>query len=237
MEELLTTAPTFLQRFRGAGGWLFGLTLAIAMLLWHWQLFLATMTGLGVMVLVYFTQKTNWKIIWLRFQKFWNSSNRAVALAIFSGGLGTASSYLAVAIWVELDSHWLAFGFILQNLFTLVILILLLWQILARQNNREESKLYALLGDLTAPDPLKRLMAVRLLAKVSNNRPSERDRQLITDSLRLMLGREPEPIVRDTVLDAFGSLNHTPVLNKQVPPLSIPLDLKQSPARVHRQIS
>lgn len=230
-----TIKPLGIYRFRGPGGWLLGLTVVVAMLYWNWRLLLATGVGVLVMLLVYLMQEWDWQVHWFSLRRLLSGSNRQLTLAVGSGGIAAFSTYMAVCIWVDSDSPWIAAGAILQGFGTLCTLILLLGQIMSRQTEREEAKLNQLVHDLTHTDPLKRLIAVRQIARFCKDPQLGREtRRTISDYFRLMLSREQEPVVRDAVLESLQALEEPQLLSKVAPPLKLPAPKKQS-AKVYNR--
>ena len=120
---------------------------------------------------------------------------------------------MAAAIWVDSSSHWIAAGAILQAMGTLITLILLAWQLINFYGTREENYVDKLLCNLTATDPLKRLLAVRQLTKLSFRKHLGAEvQQDITDCLRLLLSQEKETVVHRAALEALQTLEHSHVL-------------------------
>lgn len=235
IDELWADSPKFLKNFRGASLWLWCLIMAIAMILWNWQLVLATSTGLGVMLLVYLLQKSDWQKYRSQLRQLLAGSNRHVATSVVSGGMAAFSTYMAVSIWLEAQQPWMATGMILQGLGTLVVLSILVWQLIGRQSHRDTVKIDRLLLDLTDTDPLKRLIAVRLLSRLSADPRFSRDQKIILDSFRLMVNQEKESVIRDAILDSLQNLGNTPLLSKGPQPLSMSVNMKRSPVKIQRQ--
>lgn len=224
------------QRFRGPGGWLVGLTGIVAMLFWNWKLLLATGSGVFVMLLVYLMQEWDWQLYWSSLGRFFSGSTRQLTIAVGSGGIATFSTYLAVSIWVDSDSSWIAAGAILQGFATLATLILLVWQIINSQASRDEMNRDQMLSDLTDADPVKRLLAVRQLTNWGlDHRLPPSLRRVVADCFRLMLSREQEAVIRDAVLDGLQVLDNNQMLGKGAKPFQVPIELKQSAVKVHRQ--
>jgi len=226
----------YLYRFRGPGGWLVGLTGIVAMLFWNWKLLLATGAGVLVMLMVYLMQEWDWQRYWSSFRRYFTGSNQQLTLAVGSGGIATLSTYMAVSIWIDSDSSWIATGAILQGFGTLATLILLVWQILSRQAGRNAVNRDQMLHDLTDGDPLKRLLAVRQLTRWGTDHcvyPSEN--RIVAECFRLMLSRERESIIREAVLDGLQVLDSKQILSKGTQPLQVPITLKQTAPEVHRQ--
>ncbi len=183
------------------------LTIAVAMLLWNWKLLLAMSVGVGVMPLVYSMHRWQWQQHWLQMHRFLHSPNSKLILAVISGGVACMITYIAAAIWVDSSSHWIAAGAILQGLGTLLTLILLVWQIIHFYGERQENHLDDLLLNLTATDPLKRLLAVRQLHKLSHRQRVNADTgQNIAECLRLLLMKEEETAIRQAAFESLQAL-------------------------------
>ena len=85
------------------------------------------------MLLAYLMQEWDCQIYGSSLRRFFSGFNRQLTLAVGSGGIATLSTYMAVSIWVDSDSPWIAAGAILQGFGTLATLILLVWQIINTQ--------------------------------------------------------------------------------------------------------
>ena len=225
------------SQYSGAlGFWLLGLSVALAMLICNWKLLLATSIGLLVMWLVWKLQACNWQLYWATLRRIFGGANRQLTIAVGSGGLATLSTYTAVSIGVDTDSPWIATGAMLQGLGTLAILVLLVWQMIGRQVFPNQAKLDRILADLTAADPLKRLIAVRHLTRLMK-KYDEMQQQAIADYFRLMLNQEQESIIRAAVLDGLETFNNAQKLAVGNDPLAIPLNLKRSALKSPLRIS
>ncbi|GAC1469339.1 MAG: hypothetical protein NVS2B14_04020 [Chamaesiphon sp.] len=207
--KLRVLKPSSLNRFRKSGGWLLALTFVLAMVFWHWKLLLAASVGVLVMLPISLMQEWNWQIYWSSLRQFLKGSNQQLTLAIGSGAIAALSSYMAISIWIDSDSPWIAASAILQGFGTLATLILLVWQIMSRQMNRDEAKLNGILTELTDGNPLKRLIAVRQLTHLVTSDLLEQNKQYqIADYLSLMLNQEQEAIVRNAVRDGLHALEN-----------------------------
>ena len=226
-------------RRRQQWGWLLALSAVIVMLLWNPKLVLATLMGVTVMLGAYFLQQWDSKSFIRQWRRFLSGPNRYIAVAGITGGMAAFSTYMAVSIWVEsqsvgLSGPWLATGMILQGLGTLATLMLLGWHFLHRQVTQSRDNFHQLLADLADTDPLKRTIAVRLLAsylREQQYQPSEE--RAIIDCFRLMLNRETEPIVKDALLDALSRANNTNPLTPGSSPLSMSFTAKPTTPQRH----
>jgi amino acid permease len=197
-----------LKRFFESGSILGFLTIIVAMLFWNWKLLLALAVGILVMLVAYSIPKWNWQLSWLEIRRFLNSANIRLALAVTSGGIATVISYIAAEIWVDSPSHWLAVATIVQGMGTLLTLILLVWQIFSLQGNREEECFDQLLNNLTETDSLRRLLAVRKLAKFSTRKEVNFSVQKeVVECLGLLLSREEEVVIREAALNSLQTLD------------------------------
>ena len=203
-----------LKRFQGPGGALGLLTVVVAMWLWDWKLLLASSIAVGTMMLVYSMQEWDWQQFWCEIRKFAGSPNRRLALAVISGGIAAVSTYMAFSIWVDSNSRWIAVGAILQGLGTLLILILLIWQIIALYSDREDDYIEQLLTQLTDSNPLKRLIAVRRLDKiVRSNHVNPAVKKNVAQHFGLLLSQESETAIQEVVLDCLQTLDKLPKLS------------------------
>lgn len=240
--------PRYPYRFNKSGSWLVGL-FVVAMLFWNWQLLLATVAGVLVMVVVYFLQDWDWQLYLSSLRRFLSGTNRKLAIAVTSGGIATLSAYIMVSIWVEPNGSWIAAAAMFQGFGTLATLGLLVWQILKQQNSRDQIKHDELFIQLTDNDPLKRLLAVRHLTRWGTRHLEPSTQRQVTECFRLMLSRESEAIIRDAILDglevlgdAKGGLSRSvslvqPLVDKRSgsqilaqgsQPLQIPVVIKQA---------
>lgn len=215
------------KRFQGPGGALGLLTIVVAMWLWNWKLLLASSIAVGTMMLVYSMQEWNWQQFWCEVRKFADSPNRRLALAVVSGGVAAVSTYMAFSIWVDSDSRWIAVGAILQGLGTLLILILLVWQIIALYGDREDEYIEQLLTQLTDSNPLKRLIAVRRLGKVvRGDRVNPSVKKNVAQHFGLLLSQESETVIQETVLDCLQTLEKLPKLSPPKVKKNVPVKIQ-----------
>ncbi|WP_347605098.1 armadillo-type fold-containing protein [Trichormus azollae] len=183
---------------------------------------LALAVGIVVMLVAYSIPKWNWQLSWLEIRRSLNSANSPLALAVTSGGIATVISYIAAEIWVDSLSHWLAVATILQGVGTMLTLILLVWQIFSLQGNREEKSFDQLLNNFTETDSLKRLIAVRQLAKFSTRKQVYLSVQKeVVECLGLLLSREEEAVIREAALNILQILDalQMQLLDSSKPPV------------------
>lgn len=192
------------------------------MLSWNWKLVIATGAGLGSMGLVYLALGENWQRYWWRWQGFFKGSQGKLTLAVGSGSLAALSTYIAAELWADTENRWLATGMIAEGVGTILTLALLGWHILHQQNQQRDSQFERLLQQLTAADPLKRLIAVRQLIKRAHQSIlKEEEKQELEIYLHLLLSQESEPQIRQTVLNYLQQERHPiPLPNGTILPRS-----------------
>ncbi|MDY6782009.1 MAG: ATP synthase subunit I [Cyanobacteriota bacterium] len=215
-----------LRLFRANHRWRLGALGLFVLILWNWKLVLATGAGVGAMLAVYWLQQGRWQVYRSRFQQFFKSSHRQFTVAASSGGLAALLTYGAASIWAGAENRWLATGAIFQGLGTLLTVLLLSWQILDRRSQEGDSQFDCLLNELTHGDPLRRAIAVRKLTRLAiQGKLSDRDRDYWVESIHLLLAREPEKLVRNSLIDALQRLDPPQPLNLQPQSPKKPLNL------------
>ncbi|HHP7230779.1 MAG TPA: ATP synthase subunit I [Xenococcaceae cyanobacterium] len=202
---------------------------------WNWKLLLATVVGIGLMWLVYTVQTHNWHKYRRIWQRLLTNYNRKLTLAISSGGMGAFTTYLVVSIWADAENQWLATGLILQGLATIVTLFLLGWYLWSNQTQKHETRFEQLSQDLTATEPLKRLIAIRQLniLVVTNTVPREYAIRL-AEYYHLMLSQPQEPIVTEALLDGLEFFGISVTKEARQNPIQLPLNLVRSPNPVYK---
>ncbi len=208
---------------RGQGRWRLGLLGAIALLLWNWRLWFAIAVGLGMRVLVYRLQRQHWQPPWAKIRLLLNQVSHTPALAFLSGGLAMGSTYISLCIWRDAPSPWIGAGLLLQGLGTLAVLILLVGLSLNHPSQGRAGQFQKLVLDLTEPDPLKRLVAVRQLSRLVGTTPLNLPQtQQVGEYLQLLLHQESEPLIRKAVLEELQTLQATKKLQLSLePPLAL----------------
>lgn len=191
---------------KGRERWVLGSMTAIALFWCNWRLLVATATGLGTMRLVYRLRQQHWQLPWADLGKFLEDFNHPLVLASLSGGVATCSTYLAVSIWRDFPSPWIATGVILQGLGTLSVLIFLVGSSLNRQS-QQATEFEQRVMDLTATDPLKRLIAIRQLSRWLREANLDRtQQQSVGEYFQLLLRQEREPLVHRALLEGLQEL-------------------------------
>jgi hypothetical protein len=240
--------------------WLLGLTIVTTWGYWNGKLLLSSAAGLAMMVLVYRMQQWDWQVRWSEFWRSSIGSNRQLTLAVGSGALATVSVYMSVSIWVDLENHWIASGIILQNLGLAVVIGLLVWLVISHRATQQQAYLEGMLTNLTDPEPLKRLIAVREITRwISNTNFSRNDpnklfgrlnrspgetrfnsknswisRSHLIECFQMMLLRESEPMVYDAIIDALQALDSFPKKPKKInKPQSFSVSLPLNNYQIH----
>lgn len=208
------------------------------MLLWHWKLFLVTGSGISVMALVYLMQEGTLRHYWQEFSHLWQGANRQLAVAAGSGAIASISCYLAIAIYLNSGNPWEATGKLIQGGSTVGIFFLLLWQMLHTKNSStsrpdQESHYQRALNHLSAPEALKRLIALQQITSLALNQElSTLQSSQGADCIRLLLSLETEPAVREAGLTALQALDKPvrldqPLLNLPLQPQKKPISIEQ----------
>jgi hypothetical protein len=197
--------------------WLLGSTGATVMLAWDPKLICATLTGIGLMGLVYRLQTGNWQRRWLYWHEFFNSSPGKLAIAVSSGSFGVISSYIALSIWSNAENRWLATGLILQGFGTFLILGLLSWQLFDSPRKKQENQYQEWVSQLTDVNTLKRLIAVENLSNlIEKKQLTPIQAKQLRGYFRLMLNQETEIIVRQAVLQCCQLLDNPPAFGNEL---------------------
>jgi hypothetical protein len=200
---------------------------------WNWKLFIATISGIGIMLFIYWLQIKNWQRYWFQWQHFLTEAQRKLSVAVICGGVTAFTTYLAASIWADSNNRWLATGSILQGCATIITLILLAWHIKRHRTYRQEAKWEYLLADLTHINPLKRLIAVRQLTLLlSRNGLPFNYRSQLKEYFCLMLSQPQELPIREALLDSLQNLNIHDSIPDKKEHLRIPINLQYSPQRL-----
>lgn len=233
-----------LRRRPRSQGWFLVTIGAFMLLYWNGRLLFATGTGATVMLLVYLMHDWQPKINLAPIRQFLQGWNQPFVVSAGAGAIATLAIYLASAIWVDSESPWLASGAILQGVGTIAVLLLLIGQMLNRQTHKEQIHYKQLVRDLLHEDPLKRLIAVRQLTEALSVIERDRDhlpgtskspsRREVAGYFRLMLSREPEPTVREALLDGLQTIDIVHQLQQATEPLVQLAPRKQTLVKARR---
>ncbi|MGB7414798.1 MAG: hypothetical protein WA902_11380 [Thermosynechococcaceae cyanobacterium] len=169
---------------------------AIALFTWNWQLFLALIIGTGAAALAYRglpVQK------WMRLL----TASPVVSAALL-GLFSVIVSYGTLLIWQDTGRFGIALAVFFQGACTLLALGLLGWQLVKPSEAAFEEPYDRWVTQLTAPEPLQRLIAVRRLTQIEVLTPQRR--QELSDYFQLLLAQETYPQVRQAILDGLKHL-------------------------------
>ncbi len=199
------------------------IVIMVALLCWHWQLLLATLVGILVMEGVYLFPRYHWRHLLSGWQYWRNSPYRQFILAVFAGGVTSVLVYLLSSILAKTDNPWLATGVILQGLLSLVTCLLLVWQLVNKNNYQTHANWQKWVNDLTASEPLKRLIAVGELTNLAERKELDPTELLqLREYFQLMLAVETEVVIRQAILTSWEKTFN---VNLNIP-LQMPLKVK-----------
>ncbi|NEO86942.1 MAG: hypothetical protein F6J87_22190 [Spirulina sp. SIO3F2] len=205
--------------------WLLGGTGTTALLIWNWRLVLAASSGMGAMAAVYWLQQqdlsTHWRTLTQKFQ----GPQRLLAIAVLSGSTTAFGTYVMASVWATTENHWLATASLTQGVGVLGILALVSWQAMQRPLLHVDRAYEQLIWRLTAPYPLKRLMAVRQLTR-HYRRYTRSQQQELQEYFVMLLADEVHPKVRQSLLSAIAQFQDH---QREVAPLPVPLQLQTTP--------
>ncbi|MEO0375627.1 MAG: hypothetical protein AAF329_13575 [Cyanobacteria bacterium P01_A01_bin.17] len=172
---------------------------AIALLIWNWQLLLAICTGVSIMVLVHRSAHAPLRVT----QLVRSLLDSSLLLALLTGLLSLVISYSTLLIWQDTGQVGIALAVLLQGACLLSVLGLLIGQLM--KPSVEETDLYEQwVTQLMATDPLQRLIAVRRLSRIEVMTTDRR--QELSEYFQLLLAQEPQPQIRDAVLHGLRRL-------------------------------
>lgn len=223
------------QQIKTITNWLIALLGLIFIGSWNWQLFLATVAGSGLMVLVYWLQSNSLYTYWSRWQRFFAQIDRQLIVAVSTGSFTALGIYLAACIWSESENQWLATGIILQTFASLITLGLLAWHFWGNNRFRHHENQYnQLLGNLSDRDSLKKIIAIHQLTRLVKNGNLPKDCQIqLVEYYCLMLSKCQEVAVKEALLDSLASLGIEEIINKKHQPIQIPIEFKPSPQSIY----
>lgn len=205
--------------------WLLGGTGTTALLIWNWRLVLAAGSGMGTMVVVYWLQQQDLTTYWRTLTQKFQGPQRLLTIAVLSGSITAFGTYLMTSVWATTDNHWLATASLTQGVGVLGILALVSWQAIQHPLLQVDRAYEQLIWRLTAPNPLKRLMAVRQLTRHYRRYP-QLQRQELQEYFVMLLADEVHPKVRQSLLSAIAQFQEH---HRKAAPLPVPLQLQTTP--------
>lgn len=187
-----------------SSAWLWGVVTVGVMLLWNWQLLFATLAGSGVLLLLSKFPLDRWSLYWQKWHRI-TLPQRRLVIAVIGSGVAGIGTYWGVNIWEALDNPWLASGAIAQG----VILTLLLASQVSKLfvASPSQTSVSQHLADLTADNPLKRLMAIRDLTQLAiRGKLKPEQLKQVNEYFSLLFSIETKPIVRQGLLESMQTL-------------------------------
>jgi len=209
MHRLQQLGKNSLHSFKhqGWGVWLFALA-GMLLMVWNGVLLLALSIGLGTALLVQRLHRHG-PIPWQAIVKRVSGPYSTTLLSVGCGLLAMVASYTTLLIWQDTSSFWLAFAILLQGLGLLTVLGLFLWQMFQQNKQRlTPTQLEFSIHNLTALDPLKRLIAVRQINQFVASTPSDGSRvQELREYLQLLLQEESEPSIQNAIAEGLEGMS------------------------------
>jgi hypothetical protein len=211
--KVLTHVP---KPFRRSVRWALIGAGTTCLLAWNGRLVISTGAGLGMLWLAYTIKDSHWRAAIADLVNAIEGLNQRLLLSVLSGMGATFGTYVALSIWLDTQNHWLAAGMILQGTATMGALGLLLWQNWGRwQLGAKPQPVFDLtqcLQDLTNPDPLKRLIAIRQINPQIPHLPQEQAH--IAEYFRILLSRETDEMICEAILEGLALLSQSQSLKQ-----------------------
>jgi len=190
--------PLFLYPLAGLG---------LALLLWQTdsQLFLATGSGVGTVWLL-----ARWKQEFYAYgqqlqKTLTQGAQHPLGVAVAAGAIACLGTYTLAHLWQSPADHWLVIALVVQGTLLLALIATLIMVAGQLHQHQQQEQVQRWLAALTDSNPLQRLIAVRQLAQLRD----ERDRQCAQEALYLLLNQESEPVVRRAALAVLDQLDDT----------------------------
>lgn len=200
-----------LSQRRGLWVWAMAVGAALLLMVWNGLLLMALSIGLGVTLLIqrFYPQQP---LSWQNVSKWFSGSYTPTILAVGFGLLAMVASYMTLCIWQEMDSFWLAMAILLQGLGLLSTLGLVIWHILKNEQHPiTPNQIDYWVNNLTALDPLKRLVAIRQISHYAESTPLDSGRiQELREYFQLLNQQESEATIRNAIAQTLQTLNTSP---------------------------
>lgn len=206
-QQVLRSLWHGLTREQGLPVWALLAFFLVLLLLWNWQLIIATIAGIATMTAIYVMQDWNWNAILWKTHKFLQSPYRYLPISVASGTVTVFLTYTLLALWSSQDNHWLASASILQLGATLAVLVLLIRQSFSQWLQRQQNNFDQLITQLAVNDELARLIAIKQITQyVQTNRLPAAQEKAIADYCNLLLNRETDIITREALFETLEAL-------------------------------
>jgi len=178
------------------------------MLVWNWQLLLATLAGGGGLILLFQFPIDRWSVYWRQWQQRITISQRRLLMALTGSSFAGIGTYWALNLWQHLENPWLAGGAIAQGIILTLLLGLQLSKILASDTNSHNNDCFSrLVGNLTADHPLQRLMAIQELTQLAIRAQLQTEQlKQVSEYFSLLFSVESDPMIRQRLLDHMQTL-------------------------------
>lgn len=180
--------------------------LGAGLLLWQTDgpLMVATLSGMGTIFLL-----SRWQ---RRLLTLWQDLRQQVhqwlyhpfAFTVAGGLLACLGTYTLLHIAQHTADPWLVVALVILGILLVGVIALLGTIIGQLQQQHQSQQVSQWFADLTHPQPLHRLVAIRQLARL----PQTTDRRQVQEALYLLLGQETDAIVRRAALEVLDRLDH-----------------------------
>ncbi|BAY53047.1 hypothetical protein NIES2134_118710 [Thermostichus vulcanus NIES-2134] len=179
--------------------------LGAGQLLWQTDgpLLLATLSGVGTIFLLSRWQRrllTLWQN--LR-QRMYQWLHHPLASTVVAGLLACLGTYTLLHIGQQTADPWLVVALVLLGILLMGVIVLLATISGQLQQQQQTQQVSQWLTDLTHPQPLHRLVAIRQLARL----PEGAERRQVQEALYLLLGQERDAVVRRAALEVLDHLD------------------------------
>lgn len=193
---------------QGLGVWLIALSGAFCLMFWNGMLFVALSIGLGTTLLIQ-QLHSNDTLSWNAIIKWMSGPHTTTFIAVGGGLISLTASYLTLQIWQDTNSLGLAFAILLQGLGLLCVLGLFCTRPLKQeQDSLNIGQIDYWINQLTALDPLKRLIAVRHICHYLDASAVEDIRhQEIREYLQLLQQQEQTPLIQQAIVQGLDSID------------------------------
>lgn len=188
--------------------WFWGLLLAAIMLLWNWELLLATLTGMGVLILLFRFPIDRWGMYWRQWETRVNASHKRLLLALAGSSFAGIAVYWGLNLWTQIENHWLAGGAIGQGVLITLLLCLQVSKLVTDSGETPTGDRFSQrIEELTAEHPLKRLLAIQDLTQLAiKGRLQSEQLKQISEYFSLLFKVETEPMIRQGLLESMQTL-------------------------------
>lgn len=215
-------------RYRPSIAYFLGSGAVSVMWAWDWQLVLATGAGMGCLALICGTPPGQWQ----RWRSRIAVLSGKLPLAVGLAGTASLGTYLMAAIWAESENRWLAIASIGQGLVSAAALALVVWQVTIARQQRGRDCYEQWLRELTAGEPIRRLMAVRQLSeRAACQELNPNQFQQLIEYFTLILIQETEESVRQAIFESLQIWQVQVKADREVQPIQLPMRERLSLSR------